>query len=110
VDVLFAIREVAGTSILVVEGEVDLYTAPRLRCRMTALLEAGWRDLVIDLRSVSFIDSSGLGALVQCRALAERLGTSVSLVCTQPHLLKILRLTGLDQVFALHADPESAAA
>jgi anti-sigma B factor antagonist len=107
-DTLFATRELAGTNVLVAEGEIDLFTAPRLRCRVDALLEAGRREVVLDLRPVTFLDTAGLGVLVQCSAAADRHGASLRLVCSQPHLLKVFRITGLDRVFVLHADLASA--
>ena len=45
-------------------GEIDVYTAPRLRDKITELVGAGVYDLVIDMEDVEFLDSTGLGVLV----------------------------------------------
>lgn len=108
-DVLFATREIEGTNIVAVEGEIDLYTAPLLRRRVEESVESGRRDLVLDLRPVTFLDTSGLGALVSCLETTRRHDVTLELVCTQPHLLKILRITGLDRVLTVRPDLESAA-
>lgn len=108
-DGTFSTREVTGTNIVVVEGEVDLYTAPLLRRRVDQIVESGRRDLVLDLRPVTFIDTAGLGALVGCQETTTRHAVSLELVCDQPRLRKILRITGLDRVFTVHAELERAA-
>jgi len=86
-----------GHVVITVAGEVDLATAPELAA---ALDEVGADDgpIVVDLTEVGFLDSSGLNVLLQAR---ERLGggTSVRLVATRPAILRVLAVTGLDEVF-----------
>ena len=90
-------------AVLQVGGEVDVYTAPRLRERVVQLLVGGVRYVVADLREVDFLDSTGLGALVgSLKRLREQDG-SLELVTGQERVMQVLRLTGLVRVFALHA-------
>jgi anti-sigma B factor antagonist len=60
---------------------------------------------VVDLRQVSFIDSVGLAILLGARRrlLAQDRDGSIDLVCDEGLIVRILRLTGLDRVFPLHA-------
>ena len=89
-------------------GEVDVYTAPMLKEKLVALVESGCVDVVVDLRDVGFIDSSGLGVLVSAlRRARERNGT-VRIVCTRESILKIFRITGLDKVFPIFSDAAEA--
>lgn len=93
----------ANRTVLEVAGEVDVYTGPTLRDRISDLLDSGAHDLVVDLGRVDFIDSTGLGVLVGALNKAKELGGSLQLVCAQERVLKLLRITGLDQVFTVRA-------
>lgn len=89
---------------ITLRGEVDVYTAPRLKEQLVELIEGGCANIVVDLEGVSFIDSSGLGVLVSAlRRTRERDG-AVRIVCTRENILKILRITGLDKVFPVFTD------
>jgi anti-sigma B factor antagonist len=108
VDITLNSHDESGHTVLEVAGEVDVYTAPTLRDRITDLLDAGQRRLVVDLTNVEFIDSTGLGVLVGALNRAKELGGSLVLVCPQERVLKLLRITGLDDVFAVHGSVEDA--
>jgi len=110
VDLTLATREVNGTTVVAVGGEIDVYTAPKLRDKLTELVAAGVYDLVIDLEAVEFLDSTGLGVLVGGLKKARAHDGSLRLVCTQDRLLKIFRITGLSKVFDIHETPEEAVA
>lgn len=99
---------VGDCAVLRVGGEVDVYTAPRLRERVIQLVADGVRYVVADLREVDFLDSTGLGALVgSLKRLRERDG-SLKLVTGQERIVQVFRLTGLVRVFALHASVPEA--
>ena len=91
-----------------VEGEIDVYTAPRLREEITDLVGGGAYRLVIDLEGVEFLDSTGLGVLVGGLKKVRAHDGSLRLVCTQERLLKIFRITGLSKVFAIYDSVEEA--
>ncbi|GLY26032.1 anti-sigma B factor antagonist [Micromonospora pallida] len=95
-------------TVLEVGGEVDVYTAPRLRERLIELIDGGARKVVVDLGRVDFLDSTGLGVLVGALKRLRSVGGTFALVCDKEPLLKIFRITALDQVFPLH--PTVAAA
>jgi anti-sigma B factor antagonist len=97
-------------AVLRVAGEVDVYTAPRLRERVVQLLADGVRHVVADLREVDFLDSTGLGALVgSLKRLREQDG-SLKLVTGPERVAQVFRLTGLVRVFALYASVAEAIA
>lgn len=101
-------RDVAGHVVVVVRGEVDVYTAPVLRARLTELIDGGARRVVVDLGGVDFLDSTGLGVLVGALKRLRAAGGSLALVCAKEPLLKIFRITALDQVFSLFDSVEAA--
>jgi anti-sigma B factor antagonist len=110
VDLTLSTREVDGTTIVAVGGEIDVYTAPKLRDRITELVADGVFNIVIDMESVEFLDSTGLGVLVGGLKKVRSHDGSLELICTQDRLLKIFRITGLAKVFVIHDSADGALA
>ena len=110
VDLTLETREADGVTIVAVGGEIDVYTAPKLRECITSLVDEGHRDLVVDLEKVEFMDSTSLGVLVGGLKRVRTHEGSLELVCTQERLLKIFRITGLGKVFAIHGSQAEATA
>jgi anti-sigma B factor antagonist len=110
VELTMSARTVAAYTVLEVGGEIDVYTAPTLRARLVALAEAGATSIIVDLSRVEFLDSTGLGVLVGGLKRTRGTGGEFKIVCDQEKLLKIFRITGLDQIFSLHPSVEAAAA
>jgi len=94
---------------VVLEGEIDVYTAPRLKEVLVDAIASGCPNVVVDLEKVGFIDSSGLGVLVSALRRARERDGVVRIVCTRDTVLKIFRITGLDKVFPIFADAAEAA-
>ena len=94
-DLTLETREADGKTVVAVGGEIDVYTAPKLRDKITELVGEGVYDLVIDLSAVEFLDSTGLGVLVGGLKKVRAHDGSLMLVCNQDRLLKIFRITGL---------------
>lgn len=107
-DLSLETRETGGRTVVSVGGEIDVYTAPRLRDRISDLVAAGEYNLVIDMEKVDFLDSTGLGVLVGGLKKVRAHDGSMELVCNQDRLLKIFRITGLAKVFTIH-ESEAAA-
>lgn len=110
VDLTLSTREVDGRTVVAVGGEIDVYTAPRLRDTITELVASGNYDLIIDMEQVEFLDSTGLGVLVGGLKKVRAHDGSLQLVCTQDRLLKIFRITGLAKVFTIHESADAALA
>jgi len=91
-------------------GEVDLSSASLLREAIGAHLLADRADVVVDLSAVTFLDSTGLGLLVGAAKRARNAGGSLRLVCDNPRVLRVLRITGLDKTLPLYPDLESGVA
>ncbi|MCW2868203.1 MAG: anti-anti-sigma factor [Marmoricola sp.] len=107
-DLSLETREVGSRTIVSVGGEIDVYTAPKLRDQITELVSDDRHDLLIDLEGVDFLDSTGLGVLVGGLKKVRAQDGSMELICSQDRLLKIFRITGLAKVFTIH-DSQAAA-
>ena len=110
IDLALEIETRDPWTVMSVHGEIDAYTSPQLRSKLREVIDRGSLDLLIDLEGVGFMDSTGLGVLIGAlKRLRERDGR-VALVVTRPPLLRILRITGLDQVFTLYESLDGAVA
>ncbi|RCV53639.1 STAS domain-containing protein [Marinitenerispora sediminis] len=96
------------TEIVVVEGEIDVYTAPRLRELLIDLVNKGNFHLVVNMEKVEFLDSTGLGVLVGGLKRVRAHDGTLDLVCTQERILKIFRITGLTKVFGIYESVQDA--
>lgn len=107
-ELSLATRSVSERTVLEIGGEIDVYTAPRVRERLVEILETGQKHLVVDLRRVDFLDSTGLGVLVGVHRRLRGGTGSLTLVCPHEKLMKIFRITGLDTVFDIYPSVEEA--
>ncbi|MGD0561130.1 MAG: STAS domain-containing protein [Streptosporangiaceae bacterium] len=96
------------TTVIEVSGEIDVYTAPRLREKIIALVDAGKYQLIIDMEGVEFLDSTGLGVLVGGLKRVRQHDGGIDLVCTQGRILRIFRITGLSRVFDIYESVDEA--
>ncbi|MCK4268143.1 MAG: STAS domain-containing protein [Actinomycetia bacterium] len=107
-DLKIDIGEKNGVVLLKLDGEVDVYTAPKLKSRLVDLVDQGKFKIVVDLEEVDFMDSSGLGVLVGGLKRVRSHDGAIALVCTQENILKIFRITGLVKVFPIFENQDQA--
>lgn len=96
-------------SVVAAEGEVDVASSPSLSQALDEAIKARHK-VVADLRGVTFLDSTGLGVLVQALNTCTEVGGELRLAITDPNVLKVFEVTALDDVFAIHASVEDAVA
>ena len=101
-ELSLATRAEGDFTVVEVGGEIDVYTAPKLRECLVDLVNSGRHNLVVDMEKVEFLDSTGLGVLVGGLKRVRAHDGSLRLVCTQERILKIFRITGLTKVFPIH--------
>ena len=94
-------------TVLTVTGEVDAYTVAALAPVMEQLPFGADLVLVIDLRPVTFLDSSGLSAIVATRRRVSETGGELRIVC-DGLTRRLFELTSMDQVLNLYATLEEA--
>ncbi|ALO09341.1 Anti-sigma-B factor antagonist [Streptomyces venezuelae] len=111
-DLSLSTRNVSGAggdrTVVEVGGEIDVYTAPKLREQLVELVNDGSYHLVVDMEGVDFLDSTGLGVLVGGLKRVRAHEGSLRLVCNQERILKIFRTTGLTKVFPIHQSVDEA--
>jgi anti-sigma B factor antagonist len=102
------VRRLNSFAVVDVKGEVDVYTAPKLREQLIELVSEGSYDIVVNLEGVDFLDSTGLGVLVGALKRVKAHEGDLALVCTQDKILKIFKITGLTKVFPIYNSIEEA--
>ncbi len=97
-----------GSTLVEVEGEIDLSTAPQLQRALLASAE-GSPEVVVDLRGVTFIDSTGVGVLFRVSKQVAAAGGEVRLVCGPGAVRRVLKVSGLDRLVPVADGPDTAA-
>lgn len=100
-----SVRHEGESAVVVLQGELDLYSAAELRELLINLGSAGHHDIVLDLRDLTFIDSAGLGVLVGALRRARTEGGNLALVSPRPSVKKVLDVGGLSAVFDVRTPP-----
>jgi anti-sigma B factor antagonist len=104
-------RSAGGVTILELNGRLVFDEGDRMfKERVAAVVAAGHRDLVIDLRNVTYMDSGGVGSLVGMYLHVVRRGGQLKLLCPSARSCRVLRITHLITVFEVFEDEERAVA
>ena len=97
-----------GGLALTVSGELDMATAPELRERLGAALDAGVTRIVVDLREVTFVDSVGLAAVLHARSRLLADGRLALVVVPDSYAQLVLEIAGMPRALAIFEDPDAA--
>lgn len=101
-------QDFTGATLLIVEcARVDAAVAVQFKDMVREMSQQGGERVILDMSNVTFLDSSGLGAVV---AAMKQLGRerSLELAGLTPAVKKVFRLTRMDKVFKVHATVGSA--
>ena len=99
-----------GVVVLRATGDLDAYTAPGLRTELHEATGGEATLVVVDLTSITFIDSAGLGTLVGAHRRMRESGGRLRVVRPPALVARAFELTGLDDVLELRDDREQALA
>jgi anti-sigma B factor antagonist len=100
-----------GVRVFAVSGELDQATAAELRNPLLEAIGEGAKAVMVDLTKCGFIDSTGLGVIVEgWKTLQERNGerAMLSICCPEPEVRRLLEVTGLDQAITIRDTREEA--
>lgn len=98
----------AGVDVVHVSGEVDVLTSAALADELGRTPATDATRLVVDLDGVDFLDSTGLGVLVNTRKRIVGAGGRLAVAASSPRITKLFSITGLDDLFDIHPDTGSA--
>jgi anti-sigma B factor antagonist len=98
----------SGHTVVEVSGELDVFSASRLRQALFDPVLCCEPHVVVDLDGVTFMDSTGIGTLVAARRWLTSRDSAISLVCTGGPALRLLEMVCLDKVFDIHDSVRAA--
>jgi anti-sigma B factor antagonist len=110
VDLLLSARPGQGCTVVEVRGDLDMATAPQLRDGLQRLVDAGDRQVVVDMAGVGFMDSSALGTLVVIFKALRDVGGRLCLVAVQPAVCSVLTITSVNRVIGIYDTVQTAEA
>ncbi|MFE0646399.1 STAS domain-containing protein [Streptomyces sp. NPDC058877] len=108
-DPYLVVRSTSGVTVATLRGELDLVLVRDLRPELDALARES-EALTVDIRRLGFCDASGLGLLAHCAGRMRRRSAHWRLICDQPWILRLIRLTELDELLRPEAGPPDPSA
>ncbi len=87
-------------------GEVDIYNADSLKSELQALIAEKSADIILDCTNLKYIDSTGLGVLVNALKRVKEQDKSINIINLKPYIAKIFTLTGLDKIFVIEVSEQ----
>ncbi|MES9538089.1 MULTISPECIES: STAS domain-containing protein [unclassified Actinomadura] len=84
-----------------VKGDIDVVSRARFEEALFEAVETG-EPMVVDMREVTFCDSTGLNAIVAANRRAGERGTHLALVALPPRVQRVFRITGIDKFIPIH--------
>lgn len=88
-----------GTATVRLRGELDIATAGQGYAYLRDVVESQEGPVTLNLAELAFCDAAGLGVLARVAGYARRRGRPARLACARPSLLRIMRITGMDEAF-----------
>ena len=89
--------------VVVLEGEIDIYSAPEFKEVLVNSIEGGAHRVIVDLTKVTFIDSTALGVLVSGAKRVRPRNGNLDIVCSDENIIRIFEITGLDRIFGIYS-------
>ena len=99
---------VNGWTTVEVDGGVDVHTAPMIRDAVFTLLDEGHIHFVLDLGFVSFMDSTGLGAVIATTKRVRGRGGSLRIACATRRVLRVFEIAALRDSYEFYPSLEDA--
>lgn len=97
-----------NVSVAELQGEIDVYTSPKVKEALTELIDKGKYNLIINLEEVRYIDSTGLGVLIGALKKVREHNGTIGIVCNNPQIKKIFNITGLVKIFGIYKSEDEA--
>lgn len=97
-----------GTALIKIVGEMDIYSSPQLKDKTASLFLQGTKNIILDLSSLRFVDSIGIGVIVAALMRAKEKGGKLAIVNPTASVERLMNIVGLFQLLTKHQSIEEA--
>jgi len=94
-------KEIDNTLILAIKGDIDLYSSPQVRATLLKAIEKKSPAIIVNLKSVSYMDSSGIATLVESLQRLNEYGGKLIITNVKGAVKDVFELSRLDKVFTM---------
>ncbi len=101
-------RQASGATVVDIVGDITLHNSPEVRRTLLVALQGRTGRVIVNLKAVRYIDSSGVASLVEGLKASRDTGIRLALVGLSPAARQVLELTRLLKLFEVHEDEQEA--
>jgi anti-sigma B factor antagonist len=101
-------RQASGATVVDIIGDITLHNSPEVRKTLLVALQGGGGRVIVNMKAVRYIDSSGVASLVEGLKASRDTGIRLALVGLSPAARQVLELTRLLKLFEVHEDEQEA--
>lgn len=84
--------------IVYLAGEIDVYTAPKLKETLLPYIRKYGSNIEVDLKRVNYMDSTGLGVFISALKASKEFNSGLKLVNLQERVYRLFKITGLNEI------------
>src|SRR5690625_4116101 len=103
-NLVINVDQIEQKSIVEVSGEIDVYTADRLKEKLLPLTEEKGNLVQVDLQNISYMDSTGLGVFISAYKSTKAHGSTLELINARDRVLRLFIITGLHEIINLRLE------
>lgn len=92
--------------IVELRGEIDIYTAPKLKESLIPLTEQSGHTICVDLKEVTYLDSTGLGIFIHALKSATKNKSHLKIIRAKDRVLRLFEVTGLNEIMTIQTEDE----
>ena len=91
-----------GGDLIFIKGEVDAFTAPKLKEAILPLVETGNRSVTLNLKETYYMDSTAIGVIIAAYKLASKSQSKLIVEDLTPRVRRLFDITGLSEILTIH--------
>jgi|LGVF01.2.fsa_nt_gb anti-sigma B factor antagonist len=93
--------DVNEKNMIYINGEVDIYTVGKFRKPIKEMIEADVSEIILNCSDLSYMDSTGIGVLIELRKITMDKGQEIVVLNPRPNIKNLLRITGVDKIIKI---------